>query len=188
MEQALADFTAVIRALDVRIAALEKQCACCGCSVATDTVPAPQPEEPKPEEPKPEEPKPEEPKPEEPKPEEPKPEETKPSAPTPYITDSETLVNLEEYSPDTIQNELWQTFKAISDAGKTAVVTYAGDYPRNIIVYADPATNPMYRNAGAAELRIIQAIEGTLIATLKPDETVGTPYVDGRWSSVWYVD
>ncbi len=168
MEQALADFTAVIRALDVRIAALEKQCACCGCSVATDTVPAPQPEEPKSEEPKPEE--------------------TKPTAPTPYITDSETLVNLEEYSPDTIQNELWQTFKAISDAGKTAVVTYAGDQPRNIIVYADPATNPKYRNAGAGELRIIQAIEGTLIATLKPNETVGTPYVDGQWTSVWYVD
>jgi hypothetical protein len=153
MEQALSDFATLISALDMRIAALEKQCACCGCSVAADVVPEPEPE-------------------------------TVVPQPEPEAAENETIVNLDNHSPDEIQDSLWQTFKAISDSGKTVVVTFAGDHPRNMIVYADDATQPVYRNASIGELRIIQAIEGTLIATLQPGEVVKTARVDGTWTTV----
>jgi len=100
------------------------------------------------------------------------------------LAENEKLLNLDIYGPDTIQNELWQTFRAISDEGKAAVVVYSGEYPRNIIVYADPATQPVYRNAGPAEMRIIQSMAGTLIATLQPGESVRTACVDDIWCSI----
>lgn len=98
--------------------------------------------------------------------------------------EGETLVNLDAFSGDTIQNELWMTFKQISDSGNLVVVTYSGEGPRNIIVYASEETQPIYRNSSSGELRIIQAIEGTLIATLQPGETVKTARVDGVWITI----
>ena len=98
--------------------------------------------------------------------------------------EGETLVNLDAFSGDTIQNELWQTFKQISDSGMEVIVTYSGEGPRNIIVYASEETQPVYRNSSSGELRIIQAIEGTLIATLQAGESVKTARVDGVWSKI----
>jgi hypothetical protein len=103
----------------------------------------------------------------------------------PAVADNETLFDLDTFGPDTIQNELWQQFRASSDAGKVSVVVYHGEEARNIIVYADVTTQPVYRNAGLAELRIIQAIAGTHIATLQPGESVKTACgVDGMWACV----
>lgn len=154
MEQALVDFTNVIRALDQRISQLEQQFNSFSITPQVPEV-APvqelcvtQPE----------------------------------SIPEPIKQNNE--VNLDEYSPDTIQNELWRTFKAISDAGLEVVVKYSGEYPRNVIVYASEETQPVYRNAGPAEMRIIQACEGTLIATVQPGESVKTARVDGLWTSI----
>jgi hypothetical protein len=156
-------FAEAIKALDARIAVLEKRCECC-CAAE-----APAPEVAAAEAPAPEVAAAEAPAPE--------------AAPAPEVAlaDNETLVNLDLYGPDTIQNELWQTFRSISDAGKTSVVSYTGAEARNIIVYADPATQPVYRNAGAAEVRIIQAIAGTHIATLQPGDSVRTACVDEIW-------
>jgi len=169
MEQALVDFTNVIRALDQRISQLEQQFQSFSiasqpkpeesiqvpevgptqelCVTQSETVAETQPE----------------------------------SVPAPSINPE---VNLDDYSPDTIQNELWRTFKAISDANLEVVVKYSGDYPRNVIVYATEETQPVYHNAGAAEMRIIQAIEGTLIATLQAGESCKTARVDGVWTKI----
>lgn len=100
----------------------------------------------------------------------------------PVVADNEALFDLDTFGPDTIQNELWQQFRATSDAGKISVVIFKEATPRNIIVYADEATQPVYRNAGPAEVRIIQAIAGTHIATLQPGESVKTAFVDGTWT------
>lgn len=157
MEQALIDFTTVIRALDQRISQLEQayksfsivpqvpEVAPSDAPIQELTVTQPEPQS------------------------------------EPSINPE---VNLDEFSPDTIQNELWRTFKAISDANLEVVVKYSGEYPRNVIVYASEETQPVYRNAGPAEMRIIQACEGTLIATVQPGESVKTARVEGTWTNI----
>ena len=145
LADALHAFAEALKALDARIAVLERKCECCCCPVeAPAVVEAPA---------------------------------------TPAVADNETLFDLDAFSPDTIQNELWQQFRATSDAGKIAIITFKEATPRNIIVSADEATQPVYRNAGPAEVRVIQAIAGTHIATLQPGESVKTACVDGTWTA-----
>lgn len=153
MEQALSDFAAIIRALDQRIAALEKKYDTCCAAPAETTA-------------------------------ETTAETVAETKPTVEISTGEVSVNLDEFSPDTIQNELWRTFCSISSAGNTAVVTYTGEYPRNIITYDDQTAIATYRNAGAAELRVIRAIEGTLLLTLQAGETGKLSYNGEAWVSV----
>lgn len=149
LADALNTFAEAIKALDARIATLERRCEGCCAAPAPEVAAAPE------------------------------------VAPAPEVAvalaDNEALVNLDLYGPDTIQNELWQTFRAISDAGQTIVVSYTGTEDRNIIVYADPATQPTYRNAGLAEVRIIQAIAGTHIASLQPGQSVRTACIEDVW-------
>lgn len=154
MEQALVDFTNVIRALDQRIAQLEQEFK--SFVVSSQVNPEVHVEAPV-------------------------------EVPTETQPEPEQIsneVNLDNYSSDTIQNELWMTFKRISDSGQEVIVNYSGEYPRNVIVYASEETQPTYKNNGAAEMRIIQACEGTLIATVQPGESVKTARVDGLWTKI----
>jgi hypothetical protein len=103
------------------------------------------------------------------------------AAPTVATSENEVLFNLDKFGPDTIQNELWQQFRAASDAEKVSVVYFEGDSPHNVIVYANESTQPVYRNAAAGEVRVIQAIAGTHILTLQPGESGKTCFTDGVW-------
>ncbi len=103
-------------------------------------------------------------------------------APEPTVAENEVLFNLDKFSPDTIQNELWQQFRAASDSEKVSVIYFEGENPHNVIVYASESTQPVYRNAAAGEVRVIQAIAGTHLLTLQPGESGKTCFSEGVWS------
>ena len=105
------------------------------------------------------------------------------AAPDVATSENEVLFNLDKFGPETIQNELWQQFRAASDAEKVSVVYFEGDSPHNVIVYANESTQPVYRNAAAGEVRVIQAIAGTHLLTLQPGESGKTCFTDGVWAS-----
>jgi hypothetical protein len=103
----------------------------------------------------------------------------------PARVDLEEYINLDNYSPDWVQDAMHILVSEITDAGKVAVFTYEQDYPRQAICDPEPkpdGTIRHFRNAGVAPLKIrLHGIWQTLLV-LQPGESGDIIYSNGHWT------